>query len=419
MNKLILTLTLTFVALCTNAQSWNDKTRDAAYEAPNSLFCKKWIDSKKNITYLFSTNGIFKVSTTQVIDNASGLVGTTEMSGNFVRNKDVLTLTYSSVKCSANPSDLAKLSARMRDEISSGLRQLSIKGTNEMRNQKHYMLLLRLDDEYLIWAPYDPKTKMFNDLKSDVLYNETHEKKRLAREKEEKEKKLAIIDNLVKNMVRVEGGTFTMGATPEQGSDAKDNEKPTHQVTLSSFYIGKYEVTQEEWQAVMGYNPSDFKGAKLPVEDMTWNSCQEFIGKLNALTGKNFRLPTEAEWEFAARGGNISRGYKYAGSNDIDSVAWYGRNSGSRTHDVGQKQPNELGLYDMSGNVCEWCSDTDGDYSSEAQTNPQGPVPRTGREQRMCRGGYMLGFAEYCRVSWRFGDLPGISSPSCGLRLAY
>ena len=224
-----------------------------------------------------------------------------------------------------------------------------------------------------------------------------------------------VIQNLIANMVRVEGGTFTMGATPEQGSDAYDDESPAHKVTLFSFSIGKYEVTQEEWEAVMGSNPSSFKGAKLPVEKVSWNDCQEFIRRLNQMTGKSFRLPTEAEWEFAARGGNRSNHYKYSGSNNLSSVAWYGDNSGSKTHPVGQKSPNELGLYDMSGNVYEWCADWYGDYSSSAQTNPKGP---SNASSRVNRGGSWNGYARYCRVSNRSYDTPSISFVNLGLRLA-
>ena len=166
-------------------------------------------------------------------------------------------------------------------------------------------------------------------------------------------------------MVKVEGGTFDMGATKEQ-EEPWDSEKPVHKVTLSSFSIAKTEVTQELWQAVMGNNPSYFKGSNLPVEVVSWNDCQEFIRKLNAMTGYNFRLPTEAEWEFAARGGNKSQHYQYSGSNDVGSVAWYGDNSGGKTHPVATKAPNELGIYDMSGNVWEWCEDWYGSYSSNA-----------------------------------------------------
>jgi formylglycine-generating enzyme required for sulfatase activity len=165
------------------------------------------------------------------------------------------------------------------------------------------------------------------------------------------EEKERIIQNLVSNMVYVSGGTFTMGATSEQGSDAYDDENPTHSVTLSSYYIGKYEVTQAEWKAVMGSNPSYFKGDDRPVEQVSWDDCQTFISRLNSITGRSFSLPTEAQWEFAARGGNSTLGYKYSGSNNVYDIAWYDDNSGGTTHDVGTKSPNELGLYDMSGNV--------------------------------------------------------------------
>ena len=180
------------------------------------------------------------------------------------------------------------------------------------------------------------------------------------------------LNKLINNMVYVSGGTFTMGGTSEQGSDAESIEKPTHSVTLSSYYICKYEVTQALWRAVMGSNPSYSKGDNLPVECVSWNDCQTFIKRLNSYTGRDFRLPTEAEWEFAARGGNYSRHYKYSGSNNLDDVAWHGDNS-DRTHPVGTKRPNELGLYDMSGNVFEWCSDWYGTYSSYSQTDPTGP----------------------------------------------
>ncbi|MGM9869953.1 MAG: formylglycine-generating enzyme family protein [Sodaliphilus sp.] len=214
-------------------------------------------------------------------------------------------------------------------------------------------------------------------------------------------------------MVEVRGGTFTMGATSEQGSDAYSDGKPTHQVTLSSYYIGKTEVTQALWQAVMGSNPSYFKGSNLPVEKVSWDDCQTFIRKLNALTGKNFRLPTEAEWEFAARGGNNSRGYKYSGSNTLSNVAWYTDNSDGTTHPVGSKSPNELGIYDMSGNVWEWCSDYWGSYSSSSQYNPTGPGSGS---DRVGRGGGWNCDAGSCRVSFRDGSTP--SYRGLGRRLA-
>jgi formylglycine-generating enzyme required for sulfatase activity len=235
-------------------------------------------------------------------------------------------------------------------------------------------------------------------------------------------------------MKKVTGGTFTMGATSEQGSDAFSDEKP-HQVTLSSYYIGETEVTQALWEAVMGSNPSYFKGSILPVEQVSWNDCQKFITKLNAMTGQKFRLPTEAEWEYAARGGNKSKGYKYSGSNNIDDVAWYWMNSGDKhlvgsdydwdfekvlnnngkTHPVAQKKPNELGIYDMSGNVWEWCTDWYGSYSSNAQTNPTGPS--TG-SYRVDRGGTWLRYANDSRVSHRSCDAPGYRRYVLGLRLA-
>ena len=214
-------------------------------------------------------------------------------------------------------------------------------------------------------------------------------------------------------MVKVDGGTFTMGATSEQGSDASDVEKPAHSVTLSSYYIGQTEVTQALWKAVMGNNPSYYKGDKKPVENVSWEDCQKFISKLNKLTGKTFSLPTEAQWEFAARSGNSSRGYKYGGSNKIGDVAWYDNNSGNGTHNVGTKSPNELGLYDMSGNVWEWCSDWYGNYSSNSQTNPTGP---NRGPDRVSRGGSWISDAWYCRVSNRYGP-PDDCGCYVGLRL--
>ncbi|MBR1725461.1 MAG: SUMF1/EgtB/PvdO family nonheme iron enzyme, partial [Muribaculaceae bacterium] len=219
------------------------------------------------------------------------------------------------------------------------------------------------------------------------------------------------------NMIVVDGGTFTMGATPEQGSDADSDEKPAHQVTLSSYSIGQTEVTQELWQAVMGSNPSYFTGdLQRPVEWVSWDDCQTFITKLNQLTGKNFRLPTEAEWEYAARGGNQSQNYKFAGSNNVDEVAWYRDNSGSTTHPVATKAPNELGLYDMSGNVWEWCQDWIGNYSSDAQINPTGP---TSGSYRVLRGGCLCNYARLCRVSYRYYETPSYPATLyLGLRLA-
>ena len=217
-------------------------------------------------------------------------------------------------------------------------------------------------------------------------------------------------------MIRVEGGTFTMGATAEQGDDAIDNEKPAHSVTLSSYSIGETEVTQELWEAVMGSNPSYFKGSNLPVEQVSWNDCQTFVQKLNELTGRRFRLPTEAEWEYAARGGDKSRGYEYSGSNTIDEVAWCAETMNDNgTRDVKTKKANELGLYDMSGNVYEWCQDWYGSYSSGSQTNPTGPASGS---YRVNRGGSWCDYAWDCRSSYRFYDTPSYRYCDLGLRLA-
>ena len=222
-------------------------------------------------------------------------------------------------------------------------------------------------------------------------------------------------------MVYVSGGSFDMGATSEQtANNPKSAEYPVHRVTLSGYSIGKYEVTQELWEAVMGSNPSYFKGARKPVELVSWDNCQEFIRKLNDLTGANFRLPTEAEWEFAARGGNSSRGYRYSGSDSIGNVAWYEDNSGSQTHDVGLKSPNELGIYDMSGNVYEWCSDWYGSYSSSSQTNPKGPGSGSSRVHRGGNwGGNWVFDAGRCRVSHRSRTSPDLRLINIGLRLCH
>ena len=232
-------------------------------------------------------------------------------------------------------------------------------------------------------------------------------------------------------MVKVQGGTFTMGATPERDGVVYNNEKPAHRVTLSSYYIGETEVTQALWMAVMGSNPSELPSTGTsvalemsslyravdiyPVENVSWYNCQTFIKKLNQLTGRKFRLPTEAEWEFAARGGNKSKGYKYSGSNTIGDVAWYDVNSGETTHPIKDKAPNELGIYDMSGNVEEWCQDWYGDYSSSAQTNPKGP---TSGSYRVRRGGSWYFNAGYCRTAYRSYDWPAYLINNLGFRLA-
>ena len=225
---------------------------------------------------------------------------------------------------------------------------------------------------------------------------------------------IPVKDGISIDMVRVEAGTFTMGATAEM-KNTEDSEKPTHRVTLTNdYYIGKYEVTQALWQAVMGDDPSYFKGDNLPVEAVTWDDCQEFIGKLNRITGKTFRLPTEAEWEYAARGGKKSRGYQYSGSNNLSDVAWYKDNSDRKTHAVGSKQANELGIYDMSCNVREWCQDWYGSYSSSSQVNPIGA---NSGYHRVCRGGGWYFTARNCRSSYRNSISPDGRGYDFGLRL--
>jgi len=242
-------------------------------------------------------------------------------------------------------------------------------------------------------------------------------------------------NNIIIEMIHVEGGTFIMGCTSEQGSDCNNDESPTNMVTVSSFSIGKYEVTQGQWKAVMGSLPSKIEskygiGNGYPVYAANWwndNDLQTFIDSLNRKTGKTYRLPTEAEWEYAARGGNSSNGYKYSGSNTLGNVAWYSGNSGEKTHQVGTKAPNELGIYDMSGNVREMVSDwySSSYYSSMPIDNPTGPA--TGSD-RVYRGGSFYsevyggaGSAQSCRVSNRCDWLMGRCSSriffDVGLRL--
>lgn len=232
-----------------------------------------------------------------------------------------------------------------------------------------------------------------------------------------------VVNGVEFDMVNVEGGTFNMGATSEQGSDAQEWEYPVHQVTLSNYQMGVTEVTQELWIAVMGTNPSKFTGnTQRPVEYVRWTECEEFINKLNELTSAHFRLPTEAEWEYAARGGNKSKGYKYAGSTSLGSVAWYTYNSSSATHPVATKSPNELGLYDMSGNVWEWCNDWyEQPYpTDEPVTDPTGPASSEWN-CKVYRGGGWNSDAASCRVSNRAnGSYNGFFTRynHLGLRLA-
>jgi len=233
--------------------------------------------------------------------------------------------------------------------------------------------------------------------------------------------------NISDYFVLVEGGTFQMGAI-----NGEPNERPVHIVTVSSFYIGKYEVTQKEWKVLMEDNPSNFKGDDRPVESITWYQAVEFCNKLSQKEGltpvyticdkevscnwdaDGYRLPTEAEWEFAARGGNQSKHFQFSGSNDKDEVAWYHENSNDRTHPVGSKLPNELGIYDMSGNIVEWCWDWYGSYSSTVQINPRGA---TSGSRRVDRGSSWYYYGIFCRVAFRHSRNPDNDFDDYGFRL--
>ena len=229
-----------------------------------------------------------------------------------------------------------------------------------------------------------------------------------------------VTDPLMGIMVFVKGGTFTMGCMDGRDSNCDDNEKPAHEVTLSSFYMAETEVTQKQWRAVMGDNPSGFKGCDdCPVEQVSWNDIQEFLQKLNAMgKGVRYRLPTEAEWEYAARGGEkgANDNFTYAGGNDLDEVGWFTENTKDKgTWPVGGKKANQIGLYDMSGNVLEWCADWYGDYPKGPVKNPTGP-PRG--SDRVLRGGGWGFSAGYCRVSARFYFDPGYRYDYIGFRVA-
>ena len=226
---------------------------------------------------------------------------------------------------------------------------------------------------------------------------------------------VAVVQPIEPEMIFVEGGTFLMGCFDDE-CHHDGREEPAHLITLNNFKIGKYEVTQKEWKSIMNDNPSiNSHNENFPVEMVSWNDVEQYIRKLNEFTGKNYRLPTEAEWEYAARGGNKSKGYKYSGSNDIDEVAWNGKQGeGSLSYLVGGKAPNELGIYDMSGNVLEWCKDWFGFYTDILQINPLGPSTGT---NRIARGGSYYGDIVRCRVTYRFYLPPDAQHRNVGFRL--
>lgn len=228
-------------------------------------------------------------------------------------------------------------------------------------------------------------------------------------------------------MVYVQGGEYLMGGTSEQGSDAQSDEQVIRRVNVGDFYIGRFEVTQSQWESVMGTSISQQRdkanpqwplrgtGPNNPMYYVSWEEASEFCRILSRKTGRTYRLPTEAEWEYAARGGQKNDGTKYSGSNLIDYAGWYDRNSANSTHPVGTKNPNELGIYDMSGNVWEWCRDWyAGAYDRSQTDNPTGPVSGSGR---VVRGGSWYNAASSCRVSGRSYNSPGYRFNNYGLRV--
>ena len=230
------------------------------------------------------------------------------------------------------------------------------------------------------------------------------------------ENQIRIFSQMLQDMVFVDGGTYLMGKSDSIEDGMIDNQ-PKHLVNISPFFISRYEVSQEEWEIVMGSNPSYFKGKELPVENVSWNECMEYIRRLNKVTGMEFRLPTEAEWEYAAKGGKHSLNYKYAGSEFVKSVAWFQQNSGNSTHKCGLKRPNELGIYDMSGNVAEWCYDIYNYdyYKYSVYDNPTGPEKG---DNKVNRGGGWLMNETYQRTDVRNVNAPNEKNASVGLRLA-
>ena len=255
--------------------------------------------------------------------------------------------------------------------------------------------------------------KFLLEFPSGVYHIQAEKAKEKIKELEEARR----LDPLMNTMIFVEGGSFIRGCTSAHEPYCYNNEKPAHAVYVSDFYIGKFPVTQKQWERVMGNNPSDRQNCpNCPVTNVSWNDAKAFINQLNARSEKNYRLPTEAEWEFAARGGSKSRGdFLYAGSNNINDVSYYRDNANSRTHPVGSKAPNELGIHDMSGNVGEWCYDFYANYTIDGGVNLSGP--KSGH-LRVYRGGSWRASASYCRVSSRAYGPPNRTDSSIGFRVA-
>lgn len=304
--------------------------------------------------------------------------------------------------------------AKLKERLNLAEKELSEK------NSEIVSLKTTLSDVKAILANTQTKLEKYKSAEKEAMHKAEEEERRRAEEErkklEEKNRSgIFMVGNVEFKMIYVEGGKFKMGS-----NNGNSDEKPAHDVTLSDYFIGETLVTQALWKAVMGNNPSCFKGVDLPVDSVSWNGCQKFIRKLNncvqdQLKGRRFALPTEAQWEFAARGGKKSQGYIYSGSNTIDDVAWYEGNSYKKTHPVKQKRANELGLYDMSGNVWEWCQDWyESSYPSSPQTDPVGP---SSGSSRVLRGGCWYFDASLCRSADRCICTPGSHGNCLGLRL--
>ena len=331
MKKIILTLALTLMALFTNAQNWNEETRDAAYEAPNSLLCKKWKNSKNEDTYLFAANGTCKFTTKSILDDASGLMGTMEMSGKFIRNKDVLTMTFSSVNTVPDPTGLAKLSARKRDELLSAIRQAKLMSTNELKNKKYHMLLLRLDDEYLIMATCDPQSKKFNDYNLDIWYNETHEKKELAKISK------TCPDDHHPHMIDLGLPSGTKWACCNVDTDHPEKQSPTNYggyyawgetETKNVYYFSTYKYYQNEKYVDIG---RDIAGTEYDVARVKWGDDWHIptIDQMEELTSNCVKIFTTI---------NGVNGYEYISM--INSARIFLPAAGSFEHDSFKDSPN-------------------------------------------------------------------------------
>lgn len=314
------------------------------------------------------------------------------------------------------PNNIVIIYAETSDMISSVSEEMNLYGNNfeitltELKTNTKYYFKLRFSSDLNY---YETEQQFF--VTTDDDGGEEPENPGDPDEPDEPENPVNTVtievDGVSFVMVEVEGGTFAMG---NSGVGSNLDESPVHDVTLSSYYIGETEVTQELWVAVMGDNPSYNVGDNKPVDNISWDKAQEFIELLNYNTGRKFRLPTEAEWEFAARGGNRSNNYKYSGSNSVGNVAWHQDNSNNETKEVKTKLPNELGVYDMSGNVSEWCSDWYGGYIYNSQTNPTGT---DWGNEKVVRGGAFSMEDTYCRVSDRFSETPSWCDDNYGLRI--